>query len=66
MRLVNRQLRQGERVLWGALPILLIALAYILAAAQRHAANPFDKILPLPSGMAQAMSALIFEPACNG
>jgi NitT/TauT family transport system permease protein len=62
MRLVNRQLRQGERVLWGALPILLIALAYILAAAQRHAANPFDKILPLPSGMAQAMSALIFEP----
>jgi len=31
-------------------------------AAQRHAANPSDKVLPLPNGMVQAMSALLFQP----
>ena len=30
-------------------------LLYLFLAAQRHAANPMDKILPLPGGMAQAM-----------
>jgi len=61
MRWVNRQMKRGDRILWGAAPILLLVLLYIFAAAQRHAINPSDKILPLPSGMAQAMSALIFQ-----
>jgi NitT/TauT family transport system permease protein len=62
MRWVNRQVRRSDRIVLGSLPILLLVLLYILMAAQRHAANPVDKILPLPSGMAQAMSALLFQP----
>jgi NitT/TauT family transport system permease protein len=60
MRWVNRKIKRGDRILWGAAPILLLLLL-TFAAAQRHADNPADKILPLPSGMAQAMAALIFE-----
>ncbi len=62
MRWVNRQVRGGERILLGAVPILLLLLLYLFLAASRHAENPFDKILPLPGGMAQAMSALLFQP----
>ncbi len=62
MRWVNRQMRRSDHLLLGLAPILLLLLLYIVMAAQRHAANPADKILPLPSGMAQAMSALLFEP----
>ena len=62
MRWVNREVRRGDRIILGSLPILLLLLLYIFMAAQRHAANPVDKILPLPSGMAQAMSALLFRP----
>ena len=28
---------------------------------QRHAINPMDKVLPLPSGMAESMHALLFQ-----
>lgn len=62
MRWVNRQVPRSGRVLLGALPILLLVLLYLFLAAQRHAANPMDKILPLPGGMAQAMAALLFQP----
>jgi NitT/TauT family transport system permease protein len=62
MRWVNRQVPRRQRILLGSLPILLLLLLYIFMAAQRHAANPSDKILPLPSGMAQAVSALLFQP----
>lgn len=62
MRWVNRQIGRRDRILLGALPIALIVLAYIILAANRHAANPADKILPLPTGMAQAMFALLFQP----
>lgn len=62
MRWVNRQVRHSDRILLGALPILLLILLYLFLAAQRHALNPMDKILPLPGGMAQAMSALLFQP----
>jgi NitT/TauT family transport system permease protein len=62
MRWVNRHVRRGDRLLYGALPILLLVLVYLVVAAQRHAANPFDKILPLPGGMAEAMAALLFQP----
>lgn len=49
-------------MLLGAAPILLLVLVYLVMAAQRHAGNPADKILPLPAGMAQAMAALLFQP----
>ncbi len=62
MRWVNRSMRRSEQILLGALPILLLVLLYLFLAAQRHAANPMDKILPLPAGMADAMAALMFEP----
>jgi NitT/TauT family transport system permease protein len=62
MRWVNRQVRRSDRILLGALPILLLVLLYLFLAAQRHALNPMDKILPLPNGMAQAMGALLFQP----
>jgi len=62
MRWVNRQVRRGDRILLGSLPILMLLLLYIFFAAQRHAINPADKILPLPAGMASGMSALLFQP----
>ena len=62
MRWVNRQVPRRHRILLGSLPILLLLLLYIFMAAQRHAANPADKILPLPGGMVQAVSALLFQP----
>lgn len=61
MRWVNRHVRRTECILLGSLPILLLLLLYLFLAAQRHAANPMDKILPLPSGMAAGMSALLYQ-----
>ncbi len=62
MRWVNRHVGRRDSVLLGALPILLLVLLYVFMAAERHAANPMDKILPLPSGMAKGMAALLFTP----
>jgi len=61
MRWVNRRVGGRNRLLLGALPIAVLVLLYLIVAAGRHAANPNDKILPLPSGMAEAMEPLIFE-----
>lgn len=61
MRWVNRQVGRNDRVLLGSLPILLLVLLYLFLAAERHAANPADKILPMPGGMAQAMAPLLFQ-----
>ncbi|BAV65603.1 ABC transporter permease [Sphingobium cloacae] len=62
MRWVNRHVSRGNRIFLGAAPILLLVLLYLFLAAQRHAANPMDKILPLPGGMAEGMAALLFQP----
>lgn len=62
MRWVNRRVRKGNGFLLGAAPIALLVLAYLVAAAARHEANPNDKILPLPGAMAEAMAALLFRP----
>lgn len=61
MRWVNRHLRRSERIALGAVPIVLLLLIYLLLAAQRHADNPMDKILPLPGNMITAMAALMFQ-----
>jgi NitT/TauT family transport system permease protein len=62
MRWVSRNPKRGAALLMGALPLAGLALAYIIAAAARHADNPADKILPLPQAMAAAMAGLLFEP----
>ena len=62
MRLVNRQVGRSGRLFLGALPIVLLVLGYLILAAQRHDANPADKILPLPGAMIESMSALMFQP----
>jgi NitT/TauT family transport system permease protein len=62
LRWVNRRIGRGSAVLLGAIPIVLLVLLYIVAAANRHAANPNDKILPLPGAMVEAMSVLLFQP----
>lgn len=61
MRWVNRSIGRGNAALLGAIPILILVLVYLLAAASRHAINPADKILPLPGNMADAMSVLLFQ-----
>jgi len=61
MRWVNRRVSRGNSIILGALPILLLTCLYLAAAASRHAINPNDKILPLPTGMAEAMSGLLFQ-----
>jgi len=62
MRWINWQLSKRDRLIAGATPIGLILLTYLIMALQRHAANPSDKILPLPSGMAKAIGELLTTP----
>lgn len=61
MRWVNRTPGRGAAFLLGAAPLVVLAITYIIAAAARHAANPADKILPLPGAMAEAMALLLFQ-----
>lgn len=62
MRWVSRRVQRGDRVFWGALPIVLLIGFYLFLAAQRHAGNPAEKILPVPGDMVHAMAALMFHP----
>lgn len=62
MRWVNRRIGRRNSILLGLIPILLLVVLYLVVAAERHAINPADKILPLPGQMALAMQGLIFEP----
>jgi NitT/TauT family transport system permease protein len=62
MRWVNRRIRRGNSIILGAIPIALLLLIYLVIAAGRHAANPSDKVLPVPGAMAEAMAALLFQP----
>jgi NitT/TauT family transport system permease protein len=61
MRWVTATPRRSRSVLLGAVPLVVLGLAYLIAAAARHADNPADKILPLPAAMAAAMAGLVFE-----
>jgi NitT/TauT family transport system permease protein len=61
MRWVNRTIGRGQALLLGALPLAGLGLAYLVAAAARHADNPADKILPLPGAMVEVMAALVLE-----
>ncbi len=59
MRWVNVRPSRRHGALLGALPLLLIVVAYLFAAASRHAVNPADKVLPTPAAMAKAMWGLL-------
>lgn len=61
MRWVTATPSRSRAVLLGAAPLLVLGVGYLIAAAARHADNPADKILPLPSAMAAAMASLVFE-----
>lgn len=62
MRWVNRRVGRGNSILLGAVPIALLVLLYLVTAAGRHAANPGDRILPMPGAMAEAMAVLLLQP----
>lgn len=61
MRWVTAQPGRSRTIFMGTLPLAVLAIGYIIAAAARHADNPADKILPLPGAMAAAMAGLVFE-----
>ncbi|WP_298193973.1 ABC transporter permease [Novosphingobium sp.] len=62
MRWINWHLSRRDRLIAGGAPILLLLVFYLITAVQRHAANPSDKIFPLPSGMAKAITDLLTTP----
>lgn len=62
MRLVNIRPTRSVTVMLGALPLLALVLAYLVASASRHAFNPADKILPTPGAMVAAMRGLVLVP----
>ncbi|MDF8331743.1 ABC transporter permease [Novosphingobium cyanobacteriorum] len=62
MRWVNRQIGRRQGLALGAIPIAALGLVYLVMAAQRHALNPSDKILPLPGGMASALWDMMRTP----
>ena len=61
MRWVNIRPNRRSSILLGAAPLLLVLIAYLFAAAARHAANPSDKILPTPAAMVAAMHSLLVD-----
>ena len=54
--------RQGSRLVLGLLPFALIAAIYLIASAERRAANPDDKLLPPAAEMAETVRRLATEP----
>ena len=61
MRWVNVRPNRRTSILLGALPLLLVVLVYLVAAASRHAINPADKVLPTPGAMVAAMASLLAD-----
>ena len=61
MRWVNVRPSRRKSALLGAVPLLLVVVAYLFASAARHAANPSDKILPTPAAMVAAMQSLLMD-----
>jgi NitT/TauT family transport system permease protein len=53
---------RGGRILLAMLPFFLIAIIYVIGAAERRAANPNDKLLPPVAEMAATTKRLAVEP----
>jgi NitT/TauT family transport system permease protein len=61
MRVVNIKPRRGARILIGAVPVVILLIAYAIASAARLEANPNDKVLPTFAAMAQAAFQLVSQ-----
>jgi NitT/TauT family transport system permease protein len=61
-RLINRKAGGAGSLILGALPFVLLLVAYILASDARLDANPNDKLLPSFASIAVAVDRLAFEP----
>jgi NitT/TauT family transport system permease protein len=62
-RLVNQHPDRLSQLVLGLLPFLLLLAVYLLASAERLAANPNDKLLPSLGVMAESMQRMAFEPS---
>jgi NitT/TauT family transport system permease protein len=60
-RLLNVRPRGGGRLLLGAIPILVLAVIYLIASTARHSVNPSDKILPTLGAMAHQVQVMAFQ-----
>jgi NitT/TauT family transport system permease protein len=61
-RLINQRPSRAGWIVLGALPFVLLLLAYLLASDARLAANPNDKLLPAFGSIAEAIGQMAFEP----
>lgn len=57
-RLLNIRPRGGGRILLGLVPLLAVALVYLVASEARHAQNTHDKLLPTASAMVEAIKMM--------
>lgn len=62
MRWINRHPGVAARLALGALPFVVVGLAYAAASAARLAENPQDRVLPSPAQLAQTAGRLLSEP----
>jgi NitT/TauT family transport system permease protein len=61
-RFMNVEPGRSGRFFLALIPFVLIAFVYVLASAERRAANPDDKLLPPVSEMVNTMRRLALEP----
>lgn len=57
-RLLNVRPRGGVRLVLGAIPLIAIALFYMLVSEARHFENPSDKVLPTLTQMGDAIGRM--------
>jgi NitT/TauT family transport system permease protein len=62
-RLINQQPSKAGKWLLGALPFILILLAYLVASNERLAINPNDKLMPSFEAFGHAIHMMAFEPS---
>ncbi|RWP49977.1 MAG: ABC transporter permease [Mesorhizobium sp.] len=62
LRMINAKVSRGSALFLGCLPFLFVAIAYLIASAQRLAVNPSDKLLPSPAQMWSAFLDLATVP----
>ena len=60
MRFINRHPDRTGQLLLALLPLLLLALAYLMGSAHRLAENPDDRLLPGIAQMADTVQRLAF------
>lgn len=62
MRLINQKPSRGAKLLLGALPFLVLIVAYLIGSEIRLSANPDDKLLPSLAQMGRAVWQVAFVP----